>query len=630
MNGWTNMSTKKTRAVVDEVEKVEALGRQVMASFAAASKLVDELQDQSSRTKALALGFAKANSDGVATTKSSSGTDSTSRDIERFVTWIEATFQTRNARGLRELAAAFADKDQDKVNRFVGGDENVTIFSVPLDSKLVESAFAGVGAPATSPEASSNVTVVHGMALTRHSQPASPTASTKPTKRRTSKSDDRIAQATPTPSAKKPKLIVDVPVPGATSTLNRTNRTKSPQQVALLRKRRARAVAPGSLTSFDEDTKHERINPAAQPPTFEVRRRPSERGAAALSNIVRREQDAKLRGLNDERDRSAAPSAPVGVPTLDEDGPTDKNSGTPAAETPAPVPDGRRRPSERGAAAVSNFLRRERDKKLRVLNDEPDTTKPKPTKPKQTANDTITNYVGAPKGQPNKHVIHVGAAIMPAPGSGGVKATYDAVLKTKPWLKWSQHFHTFLPTGQRGRMAWSASLSSFFEQHAFAMWSQFFLMDHVRSKDMQDQYDRALHACFRLVHRLHTLEGDDVFKFLLRTPHPAWPTFLATPISLAAMPPADAIAYIKAQANSRFPRSPTPSTYEPMQVLKEMVKAKPCVLEEALIPVDFAPNLLARLEADATYDFDDCPYIGVTMFGEDAPAHLVDGEYSTP
>ncbi|RHY37339.1 hypothetical protein DYB25_009205 [Aphanomyces astaci] len=582
------MSGKETRAVEDEIEKLETLRLRAVKSLSAADKAAAEWRTQACRTQRALADENGSNRNPAVATAPHDGELDASRDIDGFISWIAATFQVKNVGGLRTLAAAFVDKQLAPYDIFVAAAENVTIFSMPLNASSIDLLFPDKAT--VSPQKPPTLQAAGGKKGTNAKlPPPSPAQPKRQPKRGTSiTAGESIVPATPSPPppSKKAKTTVDAPHPPISSSTPRTTTTQSSKKAPRDHKRKPSAH-PTALT--DESKKDAPTVPESG------RRRPA-REAATLSNFLRRDQDDRLRVLNIEG-IDQKPDAPLEV--LDDE---DDEAEAPAAttdETPPAVDEGRRRPSERNAAKFSNYIRREQDNRLRLLNVD-ETPSPKP--PKQVS------------------------PSLPTPDA--LQAAYDTAIQAKPWLKWSQYFHSFLPADTIRRRAWSASLSHFFERRAFTMWHQFFLLNP--SKAHAEQLTEATQECFKLVYRLHKLEGDAVFKFLLRTPHPAWPTFLAAPISLAALPTADAVAYLTAEATSRFPRSPTPWLYEPMQLLHNMANTSASVLKILGIPVHWAAELVARLQADRAYTFDECPYIGVTMFGEDAPTHVVEEDYATP
>ncbi|KAG9410390.1 hypothetical protein AC1031_018426 [Aphanomyces cochlioides] len=274
---------------------------------------------------------------------------------------------------------------------------------------------------------------------------------------------------------------------------------------------------------------------------------------------------------------------------------------------PSPSESGRRT-SSRSAAMTANYLRRERDSQLRGLNK---------LEEEQEAQDLTVAVAKSTKTSELKP-----ESLEKPATEETVALEYDVALQAKPWLKWTRHFQSFLPDDGKRRKTFNEDLKTFFETHGQTLWERFFWTGAGTPKDQKARL-HAAHSDFgKLVYRLHLMEGDNVFKFLMRAPHPAWPTFLTNPVALNKMTPSEAVAYLKSESDSRWPKSPKPWKYDPLLILSILAAKNDDILKKHSIPLDWASDLLARLRANPSYDFDACPYVDVTMFGEEPPTYL--------
>ncbi|KAH9126608.1 hypothetical protein AeMF1_002977 [Aphanomyces euteiches] len=271
-------------------------------------------------------------------------------------------------------------------------------------------------------------------------------------------------------------------------------------------------------------------------------------------------------------------------------------------EVNSPV-EGSRRTSGRSAAMSADFLRRERDSQFR--EDE------------QERQDLAAAILNSKKEMDNPANEQTEEAVDCA-----VRTEYDSIVQAKPWVKWSSHFQSFMLDDSPRRKSFNDDLKTFFKTHAQVVWELFFWLGLGHQKEHKLRLQAAQSAFIRLIFRLHMMEGDNVFKFIMRAPHPAWPTFLSTPIALNQMTTEEAIEYLKTQSTCRWPKTPKPWTYEPLTILSSLTTKNEEFLKKHDIPLGWADKLLSRLEEDKSYDYDACPYIDVTMFGEDPPTHL--------
>ncbi|KAF0689367.1 Aste57867_19193 [Aphanomyces stellatus] len=309
------------------------------------------------------------------------------------------------------------------------------------------------------------------------------------------------------------------------------------------------------------------------------------------------------------------PPSPQSKKKTIDDGDDEPDEPTAAPESPKAT----RRTSERGAAMTANFLRRERDANLRGLNNVVGDDQEERDLEKAISK---SKKLAKKKDDAKANDDHTLPASLQT--SDDLSIELDFIATTNPWREWCEHFQSFLPNDSKKRQGFNVDLKAFFDKHGQALWEQFF---HLASGlAARSRLAAAQSAFLKLAYRLSEMEGDDVFKFILRTPHPAWPTFLSSPISLKSMPAADAIQYLKTQATRRWPHGPMPYTYEPLWILDLWAKADEAYMKKHKVPPTWASSLVARLNKDTTYDFDACPYVGVTVYGEDPPTHLQDGD----
>ncbi|RHY30175.1 hypothetical protein DYB32_006984 [Aphanomyces invadans] len=615
-----------------ELAKLEAMGRQLEHCNANARQATDSLLAQLATVQANANEADKA--------------------LFGFVAWVAATFKTKNVRGLYHLVRAYIMEDgRQLVEEFLDTSVNVTIFSmskhqpqspeyVPNDTSLaapvplpmLNSPRPGQVPPTMPTEpppstAPAPLQVAEQSAVPpQHATPTAPVASppsppSAPQTLETSLTTQSTAQLLPastnaiqSPPAKHTLELLDMPRPSKKAKLTKRSAKKpvTPRNFPTTRHHSAYV----DIIALDDDDDENDIDDDKDEDYVESRRNSGKTTSAATDSAT----DA------------VAPSSPSSSPSttrtrLHQLPPTPKSATK------------RSHPKKSRTAAATHLLapRGMSTSKQNTLK----STEQSRTDVKEPDVEPVA--ASAPfKTVPIQKLLHDSMDVDDAASadvSTAVEIAYAAVLEAKPWETWTKHVRSFLLDNTPQRRHWNAKLAHFFEKHAFTLWHRFFYTTALPSKwPQRHRVDKTAtqDELFLLAYQLHKVEGDDVFKFLLRAPHPAWPTWLSQPVELRHLKDEDAMAYLQSQASRRWPQAsqvhdgdgaPHKDVFDPLAILACM--PSDAFLHKHKIPPTWAADLADRLRADSAYNVDTCEYVCVTMFGEDEPVHLPNKVAST-
>ncbi|ETV73833.1 hypothetical protein H257_11503 [Aphanomyces astaci] len=649
--------------VEEELEKLDVLGRRVQESTAMARQDADKYF----------LHMAT-----VHTTMKESARYS----LHGFVEWVADTFRTKNVEGLRFLVRAYIARDLElPVEKFLEAAENVTIFSLARTKPVAPpppEPEPAVPNPVTPQSSNDEPSPVVPIEIAPSPLPPTTLASLPTT------------PSTPPPPALQP-AVVQVPPTSPPALHIQIEETTSLRQVDKVPPPSPHPDAE-LLPSRTKTKQHRRSEPPRTPrpaKKAKVTSRQSKRVTSAkrkqsaVVEVISIDDDDDDDGDEDgdedyeeppkrKSDKPALPAsspttatatasaattaeATVASPVADIDS-NDRSDGKPSqpTSTTSDLPSKRSkkpRQNTSGATASSSVAGRlhlltprkhSNSAQRQQQHKTPATSEPSVASEQKT--ELTDTRVLPPATEPAKarpllnQLLHDSMGVDDAKMDEASLASVDdlqeltsMVVASKPWTKWGQRLRSFLPNDTPERQAWNSSLADYFDNHAFTLWHRYFHMDVPNDLKAQqdDATSHAQAALYELAHRLHAMEGDDVFKFLKRAPHPAWPSWLPQPIQLRDLNDDDAVKYLKTQSGRRWPElplkialngQPFKPLFDPLGILTTTPDV--AFFKTHNISPTWAHDLLRRLEADSVYDVSKCAYVGVTMFGESPPQHL--------